>query len=182
MLVMKKLLGKWVFRAMGWSLEGRFPSELPKKILIVAPHTSYMDFFVGIPVKFWLDIKADWYGKQSLFRGLQGRLLRSIGGHAVDRNKHQNLVSQVVYNFKNLPRHTILITPEGTRKKVAQFKTGFYQIALQAQVPIVPIIFDYSTKKIKILNQICVHGLENEIEQIEDLFKGAQGKYLDKSF
>ena len=85
-------------------------------------------------------------------------------------------------NFNSLPKHTILITPEGTRSRVRKFKTGFYQIALQAQVPIIPIIFDYGAKKIKVLERIYVKGTPGEIEVIEDLFRGVQGKYLDQSF
>lgn len=177
-----RLLGKTIHRMMGWQVEGHFPSELPKKILIVAPHTSAMDFLVGIPVKFWFDIRADWYGKKSLFTGLLGAILRAIGGNPIDRTKHNNLVSQIVHNFKNREKHVILITPEGTRKKVAHFKTGFYQIALQSGVPIVPLVFDYKVKKIKVLDTIYVNGEEGELKEIEDLFRGIQGKVPAYSF
>lgn len=167
---------------MGWKLEGHFPSELDKKILIVAPHTSFMDFFVGIPVKFWLDIRADWYGKKALFAKPFGWVLKAIGGNPIDRKKHSNTVSQIVHNFNIRNKHTILLTPEGTRKKVAHFKTGFYQIAVQSGVPIIPLIFDYKDKKIRILDAIYAKGEEDELEYIESLFRGYQGKYPSLSF
>lgn len=173
---MNRCLGKCIHKAMGWELEGHFPSELDKKILIVAPHTSYMDFFVGIPVKFWLDIRADWYGKKELFTWPMGRILRAIGGNPIDRKRHSNTVAQIVHNFNNREKHTILLTPEGTRKKVSHFKTGFYQIAVQSGVPIIPLIFDYKFKKIRILDAIYPKGKEGELENIEALFRGYQGK------
>lgn len=179
---MMKWFGKLLFKTLGWELEGRYPSEIPKKILIVGPHTAKIDFVIGMSLKFWLDIKGDWYGKKELFRGVQGILFRILSGHPVDRERHQNLVDQVVSIFNSESHHTIVIAPEGTRKKVSKFKTGFYYMALGAHVPIIPIIFDFGTKKVRILNAIWVKGLENEIEQIEDLFRGIKGKYVEKSF
>jgi len=179
---MIRCLGRIIHKAMGWELEGHFPSELAKKILIVAPHTSFMDFFVGIPVKFWLDIQADWYGKKELFIQPFGWILKAIGGNPIDRQKHSNTVSQIVHNFNTREKHTILLTPEGTRKKVSRFKTGFYQIAVQSGVPIIPLIFDYRTKKIKILDPIYPNGEDGELENIESLFRGYQGKNAALSF
>jgi len=167
---------------MGWSIDGRYPDEMAKKILIVLPHTSFMDFFVGIPVKFWLDIKAEWYGKKSLFNWPLGVILRSIGGNPIDRSVHSNTVSQIVHNFKERKEHTILITPEGTRNKVVALKTGFYQVAVQAKIPIVPIIFNYKDKVIHILDAIYTSGCEEELSKIEESLKGYVGKYPAKSF
>ncbi|MFT4566628.1 MAG: 1-acyl-sn-glycerol-3-phosphate acyltransferase [Saprospiraceae bacterium] len=179
---MIRWLGKKVHGAMGWKLDGHFPNELPKKILVVVPHTSFLDFFVGIPVKFWLDIKAQWYLKKSLFRWPLGVLLRSIGGNPIDRAVHSNTVGQIVHNFETQEKHTILITPEGTRNKVTELKSGFYQIAVQANVPIVPLIFNYPEKIIHILDTIYTTGEEGEFKKIEDSLKGYIGKYSSKSF
>ena len=126
---MIRWLAKKIYHLIGWKLEGRFPSELDKKILIVAPHTSKMDFFVGILVKFWLDIRVTFYAKKELFKGIIGWFLRSIGGSPVDRSKNENIVSKAIEDFKTKERHGILITPEGTRKKVDKFKSGLLILA-----------------------------------------------------
>ena len=78
-------IAKTIYHWIGWKLEGRYPHEIKKKIIIVAPHTSKVDFFVGILVKFWLDLRVTFYAKQELFKGIIGWFLRSIGGRPVDR-------------------------------------------------------------------------------------------------
>lgn len=174
---MVRCIAKKVFHLIGWRLQGRYPSELKKKILIVAPHTSMMDFPIGILVKFWLDMKVPFYGKQELFKGLTGFILTKLGGLPVDRSKNNNLVGQAVADFMSKDEHAILMTPEGTRKKVEKFKSGFYYIALRADVPIIPIAFDYAAKVIRILPTYKVKGEgEKEIEFIRQMFKGVKGK------
>ena len=179
---MIRCTAKKIFHWIGWQLEGRFPSGLPKKIIIVAPHTSSMDFPIGILVKFWLDIRASFYAKEELFTGLLGWILKSLGGLPVDRSKNNNLVGQAVADFNNKSHHVMLITPEGTRKKVDKFKSGFYHIALKANVPIIPIAFDYGRKVIKIFPAYQVKGEGvKEIEKIRQLFKGIKGKIPEYS-
>ena len=174
-------LARLIFHAIGWRLEGRYPSELKKKILIVAPHTSAIDFPIGFLVKVWLRIKVTFYAKEELFKGLIGWFLRKVGGRPVDRSTNNNLVSQAVADFGQLEEHTILITPEGTRRKVKKFKTGFYYIALQAGVPIVPVAFDYGLKAVRIFPTYFVKGNgESEIEKIRSMFKGIKGKKPDQ--
>lgn len=179
---MLSYLAKIIFHAIGWRLEGRYPSEIKKKVLIVAPHTSSLDFPIGLLVKLWLNIKATFYAKQELFKGITGWFLRSIGGRPVDRSKNNNLVGQAVADFARASEHTILITPEGTRKRVDQFKSGFYYIALNAGVPIVPIAFDYEKKVIRIFPTYYVTGDgAEEIAHIRSLFKGIKGKIPENS-
>ncbi len=179
---MIRCASKKIFHWIGWRLEGRFPSNLPKKIIIVAPHTSSLDFPIGILVKFWLDIRATFYAKEELFSGIIGWILRLLGGLPVDRSKNNNLVGQAVADFTSKSRHVMLITPEGTRKKVDKFKSGFYHIALKANVPIIPIAFDYGRKVIKVFPTYHVKGEgEKEIEKIRQLFKGIKGKVPEYS-
>lgn len=174
---MIRWVSKKIYHAMGWRLQGRFPSELKKKILIVAPHTSKMDFLVGILVKFWLDIRVTFYAKEELFRGIVGWFLRSLGGTPVNRTKKNNLVARAIKDFLEKEQHAILLTPEGTRKRVDKWRSGFYHIAEKAQVPIIPIAFDFEHKKIIILPTYFVKGKgESEIEEIRSLFKGIKGK------
>jgi len=167
---------------MGWRLEGDYPGHLLKKIIIVAPHTSMLDFPIGIMVKFWLDIRVTFYAKEELFNGLVGWILRSLGGRPVDRSKNKNMVAQAVADFNANETYGMLITPEGTRKKVAKFKSGFYYIALNANVPLVPVAFDFERKVIKIFDTWIVRGEGlPEIEAIRQLYVGIKGRVPEYS-
>lgn len=136
-----------------------------------------MDFPIGLLVKFWLNIKASFYAKAELFSGPRGWALRKIGGLPVERSINNNLVAQAVSDFKNKEELTLLITPEGTRKKVNKFRSGFYVIAHKANIPIIPVVFDYSNKVIRILPTYKVSGTgPSEIEEIRQLFVGFLGK------
>ena len=177
-------LAKTIYHLIGWKVVGRYPREIKKKVLVVAPHTSSWDVPVGLLVKVWLKMDdVTFYAKKELFTGLQGRFLRFMGAAPVDRGKNNNLVGQVLSDFKNKDHHTILITPEGTRRKVAKFKTGFYYMANKADVPIIPIIFDFEEKAIKFLEPYYTSGdLEKEVKEIEDIFRGVPGKVREYSF
>ncbi|MEL6390747.1 MAG: 1-acyl-sn-glycerol-3-phosphate acyltransferase [Bacteroidota bacterium] len=180
---MKRTIAKWIHRAMGWKVVGTYPYDLPKKVIIVAPHTSSKDFWIGIWVKIWMQLDVVFYAKEELFNGLQGKLLRNLGARPVKRSKNNNLVAQAVADFAASPKHAVLLTPEGTRKKVDRFKTGFYQMALQAQVPVVPIIFDYAVREVQILEPVPVssEGVP-PISYFEDIYRGVQGKVPEDSF
>ncbi len=174
---MKRNVAKWIYSAIGWKVDGEYPYELKKKILIVAPHTSSMDFFVGILVKIWYNIECKFYAKQELFKGLTGWALRKLGGIPVDRSRNANLVSQAVQDFQNAEEHTILLTPEGTRKKVQELKTGFYYIARQAGVPIIPVIFDFERRLIRIKNAYyTTENMSRDMAFITNLYRGVKGK------
>lgn len=171
-------LTKPIYHLLGWKLKGRYPRELKHLILIVAPHTSNWDFPLGLLVKFWLRMDdVSYYAKASLFKGPLGLFLKSINGIPVDRSTNHNFVNQAVRDFKEKEIHRILFTPEGTRKRRDSFKTGFYYIAKEANVPILPIIFDYGLKEIRMLEPLYVRGDgPAEIEEIRSLFKGIKGK------
>jgi len=170
-------ISKRIFHLIGWRLVGRFPNEIDHLILIVAPHTSNWDFPLGILVKFWLNIKATYYAKASLFKWPLGTVLKSLGGRPVDRSKNQNIVSTAVQDFKNNKRHRILITPEGSRRGSDKFKSGFYYIALESGAGVLPITFDYERKEIRIMPLMYMRGDgPSEIEEFRDLFKGIKGK------
>jgi len=168
---------KRVFHLLGWKLAGRYPRELNHLILIVAPHTSNWDFPLGLLVKFWLKMRVDFYAKASLFKGPLGIFMRSIGGRSVDRSKNNNLVGQAVADIRNNGRLHLLFTPEGTRSRTEKFKSGFYYIAAQSGVPILPISFDYKLKQITMMPIRYMRGDgPSELEEIRDLFKGIEGK------
>jgi len=140
-----------LFSLFSWTFEGKSPKDLKKCIIIVAPHTANADFLIGLMARSVLQLGSTRYlGKSSLFKAPFGFIFRILGGYPVDRSKNNNLVDTVVELFNSKERFSIALAPEGTRKKVATIKTGFYHIAKKAHVPIVMVGFDYGGKKIKI--------------------------------
>ena len=179
---MLRWIPKKIFHALGWRVVGEYPYHLPKAVVIVAPHTSAWDVPVGLLVKFWLDLRLAFYVKREYFKGVAGWILPHVGALPLDRSGNNNLVAQVVNDFNTLAEHTILLTPEGTRKKSNSFKTGFYHIAHQADVPVVPIYFDFEHKKVGMLNHFHVTGdIDKELPAIEDLFRGIKGYTSENS-
>jgi 1-acyl-sn-glycerol-3-phosphate acyltransferase len=137
--------GRLMLRIFGWKIEGEFP-DLPKYVLIGAPHTSNWDFPVGIAICFARQQKVYWMGKHTLFWGPLGPISRWLGGIPVDRRKSNSLVEQIVQVYREHEQLVVAIPPEGTRKKVEKWKTGFYYIALGSQLPIVLGFIDFGRK------------------------------------
>lgn len=142
-------LGRAAMRLTGWRFNGTLP-EIPKYVLIVAPHTSNWDFPVGLAAMFALDLEARWFMKDSMFRGPLDRLFRSMGGRPIHRGTSEGVVAEVAGMIRTEPHFILAIAPEGTRKQVKEWRSGFYRIAEAAGVPIVPVRFDFSRREIGI--------------------------------
>lgn len=162
---------------LGWKVNGRKP-DLTKYVIIVAPHTSNWDFFVGWGARNVIGFRPNFLAKNSLFKlPFIGWFLKFIGGVPVDRSKHTNMVDQVVELYKTKEEFIMTITPEGTRSYSPTWKTGFYRIAHQAGVPIVKIGFDYGTKTVFIDEPYYTRGeMEDEIEELKTYFKQFTGR------
>lgn len=177
---MFRSLSKFIyFKLIGWKITGSFPKEIKKYIIIVAPHTSGLDFFVGILVRSILPEigKAKYLGKKELFKPPLGWIFKATGGYPVDRSKHGDLVDSIVDIFESKEEFVIALAPEGTRKRVEKLKTGFYYIAKKAKIPIVMVGFDYEKKEV-IVNE-SFHTTENfqdDMETIMEFFRGITGK------
>ena len=164
----------------GWKIEGKMPN-LKKYIIIVAPHTSNYDFLIGLSVRSILKFKASYLAKKELFRWPFGWLFRKLGGYPVDRSKKTNLVDAVVDIFNQHEEFSIAITPEGTRKFVPEWKTGFYYIAVKANIPLVLASFDYKKKVVVIADPYFPTGDKLADEKaILDFFKGHEGRFPKK--
>jgi 1-acyl-sn-glycerol-3-phosphate acyltransferase len=124
---------------------GELPDE-PRFVLIVAPHTSNWDFVLGVLAMLTVGIQLNWLGKHTVFRFPIAGILRWLGGEPVDRSTHHGLVEAAIERFRTRPQWVLGIAPEGTRKRVEQWKTGFYRIAVGAGVPILTVAFDYSRR------------------------------------
>jgi 1-acyl-sn-glycerol-3-phosphate acyltransferase len=139
----------WLLRRAGWRIEGRFP-DLPRLVLVAAPHSSWWDGVIGLMFKVALGADVAFIGKRELFHGPLGWLLRQLGGIPVERGQAQGVVGQLAARFAAREQLWLGLAPEGTRREVAAWKTGFWHIARAAGVPILPVAFDYPTRRIQI--------------------------------
>lgn len=141
----KWLILKWYVWS-GWDAEGRLPPD-PKMVLVGASHTSNWDFLVFVGTIEALGRNVGFIGKSSLFKWPMGNFMHSLGGIPVDRTRRQDLTAQVVEQFRNRDELLLVIAAEGTRSYTEKWRTGFYQIALGAGVPIVCVGPDYPRKR-----------------------------------
>jgi len=180
---MFRLLSKVVLKLLGWKITGNNHSDITKKILVAAPHTSNWDFPLGIMVRSVIQDDIKYIGKDSLFKPPLGWIFSKMGGIGVDRKKSNNFVEAVVKKIKSSDDLSILFAAEGSRKKVAKFKTGFYHVARLAEVPILPIVLDYEHKEFKFLDLVwATDNAESDMAHIEGLFKGVKGYHPEQSF
>lgn len=171
------ILAKFMyFKLMGWKLIGEFP-QLDKCVVIVAPHTSWADFFLGLLVRRVINIDINYLGKKSLFNPPFGWYFRWMGGTPIDRSKSNDTVTIISSIFRERKTFRLALSPEGTRKKVAEWKSGFYHIAKAAKVPIVMVAFDYGKKEVKIASpQYPTDNKEADIKEYMSFFEGVEGR------
>jgi len=170
------LIGRFLLTAIGWRIEGEIPN-LRKFVIAVAPHTSNWDFLVGVAAMFALDLRLTFIGKHTLFAGPFAPFLRWMGGIPVDRSSPHGMVGDSVHAFESVERRILAIAPQGTRKPVPRFKSGFLHIARGAGVPILLVALDYGTRSVR-LGPLVTPGedVEAERERIEGWFKDVKGK------
>ncbi len=163
-------------RLSGWRIEGSFP-DIPKFVLIVAPHTSNWDFLVGLQAMFALRLRLSYLAKHTLFWFPLGAFMRWFGGVPVDRSVHADRVRDAVEEFKRRDKLILVVTPEGTRKRVPRWKRGFYHVATGAGVPIVPVSFDYSKKLITIEQPFFPSGdIDGDMMELRGLYRPEMAK------
>ncbi|MGY0219729.1 lysophospholipid acyltransferase family protein [Endozoicomonadaceae bacterium StTr2] len=140
------LLISWIgLKLTGWKLEGKLPAKR-RFVMIAAPHTSNWDFPLMIAMAFCFRIKVFWMGKDTLFRGPMGPIMKWLGGIPVNRSAPGGLVQQVVDCYHTTRELVVVIPPEGTRSAVQKWKSGFYRIADGAGVPIALGFLDFKRK------------------------------------
>ena len=165
----------------GWKLFNQFPPELKKYLIIVAPHTSWVDFPIGIFAQNAYGIKANFIGKHTLFKPPFGFIFKALGGTPVNRSKSANRVEGIVDIFNNHEKFILALSPEGTRKKLNKWKTGFYYVAKGANVPIVMVGFDFGSKSISIAEPYTITGdLKIDFIHFHNFFKNIQAKHPEK--
>lgn len=172
---MMKILSKIIFWLMGWQIIGA--SDYPKKCIVVAaPHTSNWDFLIGRCYGYILGITPKYLIKSELFVPFLGNLIKWNGGIPVYRKSHNNIVDQIVTRFNNTDELILGIAPEGTRKRVDRWKTGFYHIARNSRIPILLMAIDYETKKVGIIDSITpTIDIEKDMLFIQEKYKNIKG-------
>lgn len=138
-------LGRLVAWCIGWRVQGPVP-EFPKYVVVFAPHTSNWDLVLALMVSFVLRVKGNFLAKHTVFWPPLSWLLAFLGGISVDRRSSRSRVDQAVDAFQRYPRLVLAVAPEGTRKYTDHWKSGFYHIAVRAQVPIVLLFLDYNRR------------------------------------
>ncbi|SHJ28108.1 1-acyl-sn-glycerol-3-phosphate acyltransferase [Flavobacterium haoranii] len=181
---MKKFIYKLIFfKIFGWKITGTMSPEVKKSILMVVPHTSWYDFFLGLFTRGIIGLQMNFVAKKELFIFPFGYYFKWVGGAPLDRGKNENKVDAIAKIFEEKEEFRLAIAPEGTRKKVNELKTGFYYIALKANVPIIPVAFDYGKKEVKLFDPFYPTGDKDaDFQYLISLFKGVKGKYSENSF
>jgi 1-acyl-sn-glycerol-3-phosphate acyltransferase len=165
------------FRRQGWTVEGS-PPEPRRCIIIAAPHTSNWDFLYFIGGTRELGLKASFMGKKQLFTWPFGGLMREMGGIPVDRSRSTNAVDAMIAEFARREEFMLTIAPEGTRGSVRAWKTGFYQIAMGAKVPMVCGLMDYARKVVGLGPAIWASGdYLADMERVRTFYSQCTPKY-----
>ncbi len=176
-------ISKSILKIWGWKFKGQYAKHIDKKVMIAAPHTSSIDLFLGLITRSAVQANIQFAGKNSLFKPPLGWFLRAVGGVPVDRSKNSNVVDSIVEIFNSKEKFNFFLAPEGTRKKVEKFRTGFYYIALKAKVPIQMMKLNFKDKILEFSDLFYPTGnIEDDMKFIEDYFRGVIGKNPEKSF
>jgi 1-acyl-sn-glycerol-3-phosphate acyltransferase len=168
--------GRAVLRLGGWRMVGEWP-DVRKVVVIVAPHSSGWDGLWGLAAKVAMGLGIAFMGKQELFSGPLGWLLRKLGGFPVDRRAPGGIVDQVAQQIRDADQSWFVLAPEGTRKPVERWKSGFWKIAKKAQVPVFCAWFHYPDKVIGLGPMVeLTDDMEADLVRIRAGFKGHMGK------
>lgn len=171
-----RALTKGIMRLAGWRITGALPN-LPKMVVIGAPHSSNWDFFLAMAFMLSQNLRISWVAKNSFIESPLKPLLRWLGGVGVDRSKSSGVVQQVVDVFNAHDRFMLAISPEGTRANVREWRSGFYHIAHGAGVPIVPVVVNYGRKELHIAAPFTPSGdFAADLPRIKAIVAAGRGR------
>lgn len=181
-----KFLAKFIYyNILGWKIVGNsnFSQDTIKKALIIAaPHTSWHDFFIGLYLRKITGTKTNFIGKKELFVWPLNYYFKAVGGRPVDRTSGQNKVEAIAKLFNSEEEFRLTLAPEGTRKKVDKWRTGFYYIAKAANVPILMFTLDFEKKQNKISEPFYpTDDKEADFKFMKSFFDGVVGKLPENS-
>lgn len=173
------------FKLLGWKVSGNTNASIDtvkKAIIIAAPHTSWHDFYIGLLLRSVIKLKTNFVGKKELFVFPFGWFFKNLGGAPINRHTNENKVDAIAALFANNTEFRMTLAPEGTRKKVESWRTGFYYIAKKANVPIIMVTFDFENKLNTISEPFYVTDhLEADFKYMRQFFYGVKGKIPEYS-
>lgn len=173
-------LATFVLKIIGWRISGELPAGIKKAVIIQAPHTSLWDFVIGRIVFWHYGYPIKLLIKKEAFRRPFGGFMRALGGIPIDRHKNERTVDAVARMMNEHDEIFLVITPEGTRTRVDNWKRGFYYIALKTKVPIALGWIDYPDKRGGIGPTIYPTGdFDKDFKEIEDFYRGFRGRNPD---
>jgi len=169
-------IGRSVLRLGGWQVAGEWP-DLPRMVVIAAPHSSAWDAIWGIAAKVAMGVQIDFMAKAELFTGPLGWALRLFGGMPVNRSAAKGIIEQVAAQMRAAEKMWFVLAPEGTRRVVTQWKPGFWKIAKAADVPVFCVWFHYPEKTIGLGPLVeLTDNCDADLRRIRALFRPHQGK------
>ena len=174
-------LAKFIyFKILRWKVAGNTNisiGKVKKAVVIAAPHTSWLDFPLGILFRTVIGVKINFVGKKELFVFPFGGFFRALGGVPIDRHTKENKVEAIAKLFEDKTEFRMALSPEGTRKKVEEWRTGFYYIAKTANVPIIMATLDFKKKEIKVSEPFyTTDDKEADFKFMKNFYKNAVGK------
>lgn len=178
-----KLLARLVFWITGWKVSGGMPAGVRKAVLIAIPHTSNWDLLFARAAFYLMDVPVRFTIKKEIMVGPLGWLIKSLGGIAIDRKKvsgkrKQTYTEAMVQMLKDHDELVVMVTPEGTRSYAPKWKSGFYHVALGAEVPILVGFLDYKTKTAGIGPMVIPNGqMDEQIEELKAFGRTITGKH-----
>lgn len=180
MKLLKRLIGKLAYKLLGWKTFGERPAP-EQFVLVAAPHTSNWDLPIMLAAAMIFDLQLHWIGKLSLFKWPHGRLMHLLGGIPIDRSAPQGTVGAIANEFKQTDGPLVIVVPvEGTRSRREYWKSGFYWIAMEANVPIVLGLLDYKEKIGGFGPVLYPTGdIKADMEKIRAFYAGRTGKFPD---
>ena len=169
-------LGRVVMKVCGWKMEGQVPDS-KKMIIIASPHTSNWDFIFLLGAAYCFRLSVNWLGKKSLFPPVWGAWMKYLGGVPIDRSKSSNMVQLLADDITAAPNFTLVIPASGTRRKTEYWKSGFYQIALAAKIPVVCGYLDYENKVACLGYSFVPTGdVTADMDKIREFYKPIKGR------
>lgn len=170
-----------ILRLWRWRVDGLFP-DVPKAVIVVAPHTSNWDLIAGALAMLALGLRISWLVKHTVFRWPLAPVLRWLGGVPIRRNEGAGTVGQVVALFDERPALLLALTPEGTRRAVPRWRSGFSRIAAGAEVPAIPVALDWGRRHIRIGPTLTLTGdPEKDETDLRSWFAGTVARRPDKT-
>lgn len=172
--------GRLVMSIFGWKVKGQRP-DAKKYIIVAAPHTSNWDIIFFLGAAFTLRVKVSWLGKKNLFVPVFGSFFRLLGGIPVDRSQITNRVLKLAQEIDKMDRMALGIAPAGTRSRTEYWKSGFYWIALESNIPIVCGYLDYSKKEAGLGMSFLPSGdLHSDMDKLRLFYGGITAKHPEK--